>query len=87
MTRPLGRHLNGNRIGFDLLRIMQTRYKIDTFQETYFVIRAFGQLFEATEPDFAPFYEALGGREPHAPSAVLATDRIYHRGIAPARAA
>src|SRR5438270_467106 len=30
-----------NRIGFDLLRIMQTRYKIDTFQETYFVIRGF----------------------------------------------
>ena len=36
-----------NRIGFDLLRIMRTRYKIDTFQETYFVIRDFGQLFEA----------------------------------------
>jgi phenylalanine-4-hydroxylase len=34
-----------NRIGFDLLRIMQTRYKIDTFQETYFVIRDFRELF------------------------------------------
>jgi phenylalanine-4-hydroxylase len=76
-----------NRLGFDLLRIMQTRYKIDTFQETYFVIRDFGQLFEATEPDFAPFYDALRGREPHAPSAILATDRVYHRGEAPARAA
>jgi phenylalanine-4-hydroxylase len=76
-----------NRIGFDLLRIMQTRYKIDTFQETYFVIRDFRQLFEATAPDFAPYYEQLKGREPHAPSAVLATDRVYHRGLAPARAA
>jgi len=78
---------NPNRIGFDLLRIMQTRYKIDTFQETYFVIRDFAQLFEATEPDFTPFYRALAGREPHAPSAVLASDRVFHRGRAPQRAA
>ena len=76
-----------NRIGFDLLRIMQTRYKIDTFQETYFVIRGFDQLFDATAPDFTPYYKQLRGREPHAPSAVLATDRVYHRGASPARAA
>lgn len=76
-----------NRIGFDLLRIMQTRYKIDTYQETYFVIRGFDQLFEATAPDFTPYYESLRGREPYEPSAVLATDRVYHRGASPARAA
>ena len=78
---------NPNRIGFDLLRIMQTHYKIDTFQETYFVIRDFEQLFEATEPDFTPYYDALRGREALAPSTVLASDRVYHRGIAPQRAA
>ena len=78
---------NPNRIGFDLLRIMQTGYKIDTYQETYFVIRDFEQLFEATAPDFTPYYEQLRGREPHAPSAVLAGDRVYHRGVAPVRAA
>ena len=76
-----------NRIGFDLIRIMQTRYKIDTFQETYFVIRDFGQLFEATAPDFTPYYEQLRGREAHAPSAVLAADHVYHRGVSSARAA
>ena len=76
-----------NRIGFDLLRIMQTRYKIDTYQETYFVIRDFGQLFAATEPDFTPYYAMLRGREPYAPSTVLSTDRVYHRGAAPMRAA
>jgi phenylalanine-4-hydroxylase len=76
-----------NRLGFDLMRIMQTRYKIDTFQETYFVIRDFRELFDATAPDFAPYYDQLRGREPYAPSAVLASDRIYHRGIAPVRAA
>ena len=26
-----------NRIGFDLERVMRTRYRIDDFQETYFV--------------------------------------------------
>ena len=76
-----------NRLGFDLLRIMQTRYKIDTFQETYFVIRDFQQLFDATAPDFAPYYAALQGREAYAPSAVLATDKVYHRGLAPVRVA
>jgi len=76
-----------NRIGFDLLRVMRTRYKIDTFQETYFVIRGFDELFEATEPDFAPYYRELAGREAYAPSAVLPTDRVYHRGTAPSRAA
>ena len=78
---------NPNRIGFDLLRVMQTRYKIDTYQETYFVIRDFGELFRATAPDFTPYYAELAGREPHPAGAVLATDRVYHRGAAPQRAA
>jgi phenylalanine-4-hydroxylase len=69
-----------NRIGFDLLRIMQTTYKIDTYQETYFAIRDFRELFEATAPDFTPHYDRLRGRVPHTPSAVLPTDRIIHRG-------
>ncbi|MEO5677451.1 MAG: phenylalanine 4-monooxygenase [Usitatibacter sp.] len=76
-----------NRIGFDLLRIMQTGYKIDTYQETYFVIRDFEQLFDATAPDFTPYYAQLHGREPYAPSTVLASDRVYHRGLAPQRGA
>ncbi len=76
-----------NRIGFDLLRIMQTHYKIDTFQETYFVIRDFEQLFEATAPDFTPCYAALRGKEPYAPSAILAGDRVYRRRAKPVRAA
>jgi phenylalanine-4-hydroxylase len=69
-----------NRIGFDLLRIMRTRYKIDTFQETYFVIRDFSELFDATAPDFTPYYDQLRGLEPYAPDTVLPTDRVYHRG-------
>jgi phenylalanine-4-hydroxylase len=76
-----------NRIGFDLLRVMRTRYKIDTYQETYFVVRGFDELFDATEPDFAPYYRTLRAQEPLAASAVLPGDRVYHRGAAPPRAA
>jgi len=65
-----------NRIRFDLLRIMQTLYKIDTFQETYFVIRDFKELFDATAPDFTPYYAKLKGRAPHAASTVLADDHM-----------
>jgi phenylalanine-4-hydroxylase len=71
-----------NRLGFDLMRIMQTDYKIDTFQETYFVIRDFRELFDATAPDFTPYYEELRRKESLAPSAVLASDRVYRRGTA-----
>ncbi len=74
---------NPNRIGFDVMRIMQTRYKIDTFQETYFVIDSFDQLFEATAPDFTSYYEALRPRQPLSPATVLATDKVFHRGAAP----
>ncbi len=47
------------RIAFDAERVMRTLYKIDSYQETYFVIRDFHQLFEETAPDFAPLYERL----------------------------
>src|SRR3546814_19940393 len=42
------------RIAFDLRRIMRPRYSIDSFQQTYFVIDDFRQVFNATRPDFAP---------------------------------
>ncbi|WP_276968461.1 phenylalanine 4-monooxygenase, partial [Metallibacterium scheffleri] len=32
-----------NRIGFDLERVMRTRYRIDSYQKTYFVIDSFEQ--------------------------------------------
>jgi len=48
-----------SRVGFDLTRIMRTRYKIDSYQATYFVIDSFEQLFEATAPDFTPIYRQV----------------------------
>jgi len=45
----------------ELERTMRTRYKIDTFQQTYFVIDSFEALFEMTAPDFTPLYARLRG--------------------------
>lgn len=47
------------RLPFDAARLMRTRYKIDTYQDTYFVIDSFAQLFEATAPDYEPIYAQL----------------------------
>ena len=50
-----------NRIGFDLERVMRTEYRIDDFQESYFVIESFDQLFQETYKDFAALYAKLQG--------------------------
>lgn len=71
-----------NRLGFDLERILRTRYRIDDFQETYFVIDGFDQLFAATEPDFTPIYEKIAVLPELAPGDVLDTDLALHRGDA-----
>jgi phenylalanine-4-hydroxylase len=69
-----------NRIGFDLLRIMRTEYRIDDFQESYFVIEDFEQLFAATQPDFTPYYALLQGMSDLAPGTVLPSDVVLQRG-------
>jgi phenylalanine-4-hydroxylase len=48
-----------HRAAFDLKRILRTRYRIDDFQETYFVIDSFEQLMAETAPDFTPIYDEL----------------------------
>ena len=70
-----------NRIGFDLRRIMRTLYKIDDFQQVYFVIDSFEALLEATlNTDFGPLYEALAQDEDLVVDAITPGDRIYSRG-------
>ncbi len=69
-----------NRIGFDLERIMRTRYRIDTYQKTYFVIDSFEQLMDATGPDFTPIYARLATQESYPAGTVLDSDRVFHRG-------
>jgi phenylalanine-4-hydroxylase len=69
-----------NHIGFDLQRIMRTRYRIDTYQKTYFVIDSFEQLMEATRPDFAPIYALLAAQASIPAGEVLASDTVFNRG-------
>lgn len=69
-----------NRIGFDLKRIMQTRYRIDTYQKSYFVIDSYEQLIEATRPDFAPLYVELADKESIPAGEILTSDKVYQRG-------
>jgi phenylalanine-4-hydroxylase len=69
-----------NRIGFDLRRVMATAYRIDDFQQSYYVIDSFEDLLAATAEDFASIYAAFPGQTPHAPETVLPTDAVLHRG-------
>ena len=69
-----------NRIGFDLERIMRTRYRIDTFQKTYFVIDSFEQLMAATAPDFAPIYARLSTQASFPAGEVQPDDHVIHHG-------
>lgn len=70
-----------NRIGFDMERVMRTRYRIDDFQQTYFVIDSFDDLLKQTlETDFAPIYAELAGQDEHTPADILPTDRVFTRG-------
>jgi phenylalanine-4-hydroxylase len=66
-----------HRIAFDLERVMRTDYLIDDFQQTYFFIERFEDLFEAAySTDFAPLYAKYRDAPPIAPGTVLVTDKV-----------
>jgi len=69
-----------NRLHFELERVMRTKYRIDDFQESYFVIDSFERLFQDTYKDFRPLYACLATGEIYEPGHILATDRVHHRG-------
>ena len=69
-----------NRIAFDLPRVMQTDYRIDDFQESYFVIDHLNELLALAKIDFAPLYEQIEGKSDIAPSQLLAQDVLFNRG-------
>lgn len=69
-----------NRIAFDLERVMRTRYRIDDFQESYFVIENLDRLLELAQIDFAPLYERIAGQPEFQPGDVLTTDTVMSRG-------
>lgn len=65
------------RVGFDLRRVMRTRYRIDRFQQTYFVINDFAQLFAATRPDFTPIYREIADLPDLDPGQMLDDERQF----------
>lgn len=69
-----------NRIGFDLERVMRTLYRIDDFQQVYFVIDSIEQLKRETLQDFGPIYDRLKDAEPLPIDAVLDHDKVFTHG-------
>ena len=69
-----------NRIAFDLDRVMRTRYLIDDFQQTYFVIESFEKLLDDCYQDFGPIYERMGSATDIEPDQVLDGDDVVTRG-------
>ena len=69
-----------HRVGFDLSRVMRTRYRIDDFQETYFVLDG-PEAWPALDLDrLVPLWRALEGEPDLDPGDLLPEDHLLHRG-------
>ena len=66
------------RLEFRLERVLRTEYRIDRFQDTYFVIESFDRLVADTAGDFAPLYERLRGLPPIAADEAASGDIRAH---------
>ena len=69
-----------NRIGFDLERVMRTSYRIDDFQESYFVLDQLDDLLQLATIDFVPYYQRLQHQQVLLPGDLLISDRLFQRG-------
>jgi phenylalanine-4-hydroxylase len=69
-----------NRIRFDVERVMRTQYRIDDFQETYFVIDGFEDLLNLAKIDFGPVYRRIKGQPEFQPGDILPTEEPITRG-------
>jgi phenylalanine-4-hydroxylase len=70
-----------NRIGFNLKRVMRTPYRIDDFQQTYFVIDSYEDLLRQTlDTDFGPLYAELAGETDIEIETVLPADLVFTHG-------
>ncbi len=69
-----------NRIGFSLERVLRTRYRIDTFQKTYFVIDDFRQLFDLARTDLGALVAEWAGAPAFGAGDVLPTDTVITCG-------
>lgn len=70
-----------NRLGFDVRRLMRTKYRIDDYQQNYFVIDSFEDLLKQTlDIDFGPIYAELAGAPDIEIETILPTDTVYTQG-------
>ena len=70
-----------HRIRYNPKRIMRTHAHIDDFQENYFVIDSFQQLYDSTvEPDFAPLYEEVKQLPTILPGETIPEDNFINKG-------
>ena len=70
-----------NRIGFDLARVMRTEYRIDDFQQNYFVVPSFDEVLRMTvETDFGPLYDELKSRPDIPVAQIEPGDDVITRG-------
>lgn len=70
-----------NRVGFDLERVMRTKYRIDDYQQSYFVIDSFDSLLRQTlETDFAPLYRELSAQPDIETDGIVPGDEVLTRG-------
>jgi phenylalanine-4-hydroxylase len=69
-----------NRIGFDLERVMRTPYRIDDFQQVYFVIPSIQTLQDVTLRDFGPLYDRLAGASDLGIAEIASADRVITTG-------
>ena len=70
-----------NRLRFDLARVMRTEYRIDDYQQNYFVIPSFDELLRVTvETDFAPLYRQLDGTPDIPIAEIVEGDEVITRG-------
>jgi hypothetical protein len=70
-----------HRLAFDMKRVMQTEYRIDDFQQNYFVIPSFEELLRQTvETDFAPLYEELKAQPDIPVARIEPGDRVITEG-------
>jgi phenylalanine-4-hydroxylase len=75
-----------NRLGFSVERLLRTDYRIDDFQQTYFVIDSYEDLLERTlRTEFSPLYDRLreeniAGSYQYTPADVLETDKVFTKG-------
>ena len=78
---PMQPGMSPSRIAFDMERVMRTKYRIDDYQQAYFVIESFEQLLHATlDTDFAPLYARLAGLPDLEVADILPADKVITRG-------